>query len=91
MSETAQAPSNVVPAPPVATGEPEADPEGILSTDDFVDWKEIKKHLAVLNLEVFDKAPDEDSRNYRSMRRSQTPATSSVAPEATTTAAHDEL
>ena len=83
--------SEVVPAPPVATSEPEPDPEAILSTEDFVDWKDIKKRLANPGLEVFDKTPDEDERNRRSMRQSQTPATSSVAPEATTTAAHDEL
>jgi len=79
---------NVVPAPPVATGGPEADPKAILSTEDFVDSKDIKQHLADPDLEVFGKTPDEDHRN---MRRSQTPATSSVAPEATTTVAHDEL
>ena len=50
----------MVPAPPVATGEPEADPKAILSTEDFVDWKDIKKHLADFDLEVFDKTPDED-------------------------------
>jgi len=56
-----------------------------------VDWRDIKKHLADPDLEVFDKTPDEDESDHRSMRRSQTPATTSVAPEATTTAAHDEL
>jgi len=60
VSETAQAPSNVVPAPPIAAGEPEADPEAILSTENFVDWKDIKKNLADPDLEVFDNTPDED-------------------------------
>ena len=46
MSETAQAPSNVDPAPPVATGEPEADPEELLRSEEFVDWQDIKKRLA---------------------------------------------
>lgn len=60
VSETAQAPSNVVPAPPVATGEPDADPEAILKAEEFVDWQDIKKNVADPDLKVFDISPDED-------------------------------
>jgi len=97
VSETAQAPSNVVPAPPVASGEPEADPEALLSAEDFVDWQDIKKHLADPDLEVLDRTPDEDESEpskHETVEKetgSQTPETSSAAPEATATAAHDEL
>jgi len=87
----------VVPKPPVAASEPEPDPEAILSAEDFVDWKDIKKHLADPDLEVSDKTPDEDESEppkHETVEKetgSQTPATSSTAPEATATAAHDEL
>jgi heat shock protein beta len=98
VSETAQAPSNVDPAPPVATGEPEADPEAILRSEEFVDWQDMKKHLADPDLEkVFDKTPDEDEpeppKHDRVEKETgyQTPSTTSAAPEATATAAHDEL
>jgi hypothetical protein len=56
LSETAHAPSNVDPAPLVATGGPEADPEMILRSKEFVDWWGMKKHCAEPDLEVFDKA-----------------------------------
>jgi len=48
-------------------------------------------------LEVFDKTPDEDESDPQKHEMieketgSQTPATSSAAPEATATAAHDEV
>ena len=58
VSETAQAPSNVDAALPGATGEPEADPETILQSEELVDWQNMKKHLA--DPKVFDKTPDED-------------------------------
>ena len=97
MSKTAQVPSNVVPASPVATREPEADPKAIVSAEDFVDWKDIKKHLADPDLEVFNKTPDEDESDppkhemIEKETESQTPATLSAAPEATATAAHDAV
>ena len=56
-----------------------------------------KKHLADPDLEVFDKTPDEDKSDlpkHETVEKetgSQTPATLSAAPEATATAAHDEL
>jgi len=85
--------SNVV--PPVATGEPEADPGGDSECGGFLDWKDIKKHLADPDSEVFDKTPDEEEsepprhRTVEQETGSQTPATSSAAPEATVTAVHD--
>ena len=97
VSEMAQAPSNVVPASPVATGEPEANLEAILSAEDFMDWKDIKKHPADPDLGVFDKTPDEDKSDplkHETIDKetgSQTPATLSAAPEATATAAHNEI
>ena len=87
----------MVPAPPVAASEPEADPEAIPSAEDFVDWKDIKKHLADPDLEVFDHTPDEDESEppkHETVEKetgSQPPATSSAAPKATATATHDEL
>jgi len=98
VSETAQAPSDVVPAPPVATGEPEADPEAILGSEEFADWQEMKKHLADPDLEkVFDTTLGENESEPPMRDRVeketgyQTPSTTSAAPEATQTAAHDEL
>jgi len=94
VSNTAQVPPNVVTAPHVATSKPEADPEAILSAEDFVDWKDIEKHLADPDLEVFDRTPDENESEPQTVEKetgSQTPATSSAPPEATATAAHDEL
>ena len=97
MSETAQAPSNVDPAPPVATSEPEPDPEEILRGEEFVDWQDMKKHLADPDLEkAFDTTPGEDEPESPTHDRAeketeyQTPTTS-AAPEATSTAPHDEL
>ena len=87
----------MAPAPPVATGEPEADLEAILSAEDFVDWKDIKEHLADPDLEVFDKTPNEDESDppkHETVEKetgSQTPTTLSAAPEATATAAHDAV
>jgi len=87
----------VVPAPPVATRGPEPDPEVILGAEGFVDWKDIKKHLADPDLEVFDKTPGEDESEppmHETVEKEtgrQTPATSSATREATATAAHDEL
>jgi len=92
--EMAQVPLNVVPAPPVATSEPEADPEAILSAED---QKGIKRHLADPDLEVFDKTPDEDvseppkHETVEKETGSQTPVPSSAAPETTATAARNEL
>ena len=69
----------------MATGEPEPDPESILESEEFVDWQDMKKHLAEPDLEkVSDTTPGEDA-GY------QTPSTTSDTPEATSTAAHDEL
>ena len=87
MSETAQAPSNVVPAPPVSTRGPEPDLKVNLGAEDFVDWKDIKKHLADPDLEVFDKTPSEDESEppkHETVEKEtgrQTPATSSAARE----------
>jgi len=98
LSETAQAPSTVDAAPPGATGEPEADPEAILQSEELVDWQNMKKHLADPDLaKVFDKIPDEDEPGPPVHDRIeqetgyQTPSTASDATEATSTAAHDEL
>ena len=98
MSETAQAPSNVVPAPPVATGEPEPDPEEILKSEEFMDWQDIKKRLADPDLEkVFDKTPEDHEQQPPKHEKveketaSQTPQDTSTAPDATATATHDEL
>jgi len=93
VSETAQAPSNVDPAPPVATGEPEADPEAILQSEEFVDWQEMKKHLADPDLEkVFDKTPNEDEpESSTDDRVEKETGYQPAAPEATPNAAHDEL
>ena len=60
-------------------------------------WKDIKKHVADPDLEVFDKTPDEDESEpprHETVEKetgSQTPATSSAAPKAPATASHDEL
>jgi hypothetical protein len=92
VSETAQAPSDVEPAPPVATGEPEANPEAILQNEEFVDWQDMKKHLSDPDLEkAFDKSPDEDEPDKEKEQETgyQTPSTASTATEATAT--HDEL
>lgn len=90
MSETAQAPSDVDPAPPVATGEPEPDPETILNSEEFVDWQDIKKRLADPELEkVFDATPGEDEPEPSTHDR--VGKETSAAPEGTSTAAHDEL
>ena len=98
MSETAQAPANVEPAPPVATGEPEPDPEAILSGEEFVDWQDMKKRLADPDLDkVFDATPGEDEPEplthdkVETETEYQTPSTTSAAPETTSTAPHDEL
>ena len=88
----------MVPAPPVATGEPEADPEAILGAEEFVDWQDMKKHLADPDLgNVFDKSPNEDeleSSKHESVEQEtghRTLPSTSAKPEATATAAHDEL
>ena len=76
VSNTAQAPPNVVPAPHIAASEPEADPETFLSAEDFVDWKDIEKHLADPDLEVFDRTPDENESEPQTVEKetgSQTP------------------
>ena len=96
-----QAPLNVVPVPPVATSEPEADPEAILeailSAEDFMDWKGIKKHLADPNLEVFNRTPDEDKLDplkdevVEKKLGPQRPGTLSAIPEATANAAHNAV
>jgi len=91
VSETAQAPSDVAPAPPVATGEPEADPEAILQSEEFVDWQDMKKHLAEPDLaKGFDKTPDEDEPEPPVHDKVEK-ETGSDATDATSTPAHDEL
>jgi len=62
-----------------------------------VDWKGIKEHLVDPDLEVLYRTQDEDESEppeHETVEKEtgfQTPATSSAAPEATATAAHDEL
>lgn len=87
----------MTPAPPVATGEPDADPEAILKAEEFVNWQDIKKNLADPDLEkVFDMTPDEDEsappqqQNVEKEAGHQ-PLPPSAEPEAATTAAHVEL
>jgi hypothetical protein len=90
----------VDPAPPVAAGEPGADPEAILQSEELVDWQDMKRRLADPDLEnVLGVAPEEDEpeppkdervekeTGYETPQTAPAPAT----PEATTTAAHDEL
>jgi hypothetical protein len=89
----------VVPAPPVATGEPEPDPEAILAGEEFGDWQNMKKHLMDPDLEsAFGKIPADDEleppkhekveqeRETKNVESNQT-----TVPEATATPTHDEL
>lgn len=93
MSETAHAPPNAVPAPPVDTGEPEAEPEAILRSEGFVDWQDMKTHLTDPALNVIEKTPGKDEPEPPTHDRVekelgyQTPSTMSAAFEATPTAA----
>lgn len=54
-----------------------------------MDWQEIKKHLADPDLEkVFDKTPDQEPlKDDKVEKETESP----TAPDATASAAHDEL
>jgi len=96
VSETAKAPLNVVPAPPVAAGEPEADPEAILQSEEFMDWQEVKKKLGDADLEEkgFGSTSDERVREREREETDQTPQSTSGTPgtpQVTRAAPHDEL
>ena len=88
----------MVPAPPVATSEPEPDPEEILKSEEFMDWQNIKQHLADPDLEkLFDKTPEKDEQEppkdekVEKETESRTAHATSTTPDAAATAAHDEL
>ena len=53
VSETASTPPNVTPAPPIASGEPEAEPGTVLRSEATKDWQDP-------TFQVFDRMPGED-------------------------------